>query len=186
MSGSVHGWSHTVGYYRTLKRKLVAAYRDSIVSRTIQGLSTTVRNSRLVIWLTKEPEPDVIVIDLRDTYTVGPFIQLLDRLVPHAERAWSGSLLQRFSARLTEIVRHAPVKVASAFLLGVVFVQTLQVVPTLQETSLTIFAALLTAWTVALVGLRVDWTLKELADSRVGKLMKGLFEPPELPNENDR
>ena len=32
-------------------------------------------------WLTAEPDPDVIVIDLRETRTVGPFILALDYVV---------------------------------------------------------------------------------------------------------
>jgi len=32
-------------------------------------------------WLTAEPEPDVIVIDLRETVTVGPIVLVLDRIV---------------------------------------------------------------------------------------------------------
>lgn len=31
-------------------------------------------------WLTAEPEPEVIVIDLRETYTIGPLIAALDRV----------------------------------------------------------------------------------------------------------
>jgi hypothetical protein len=32
-------------------------------------------------WLTAEPDPDVIVVDLRETVTVGPVILVLDRIV---------------------------------------------------------------------------------------------------------
>jgi len=34
-------------------------------------------------WITAEPEPDVIVIDLRETVTVGPIILVFDRIVEH-------------------------------------------------------------------------------------------------------
>jgi len=40
-----------------------------------------IRSSVLYRWLTTEPEPEVIVIDLRRTRTVGPFIAILDRIV---------------------------------------------------------------------------------------------------------
>lgn len=39
------------------------------------------RQSFLYRWLTSEPEPDVIVIDLRDTYTVGTILSVHDCLV---------------------------------------------------------------------------------------------------------
>lgn len=38
------------------------------------------RASWLYRWLTAEPEPEVIVIDLRETYTVGPLIAALGRV----------------------------------------------------------------------------------------------------------
>lgn len=37
------------------------------------------RRSWLYRWLTAEPEPEVVVIDLRETYTVGPMLAVLDR-----------------------------------------------------------------------------------------------------------
>ena len=77
--------------------------------RTLGTLaSTLVRESYCYRWLTKEPDPEVIVINLRETYTVGPLIALLDRLVPHVEHAWQhsrvGSVAQRVSKRLAEDV----------------------------------------------------------------------------------
>jgi len=53
--------------------------------------ATIIKDSYCYRWLTKEPEPEVIVIDLRETYTVGPFIAFLDRLIPHIEQAWEHS-----------------------------------------------------------------------------------------------
>lgn len=43
-------------------------------------LATVTRDSWLYRWLTAEPEPEVVVIDLRETYTVGPLIAALDRV----------------------------------------------------------------------------------------------------------
>lgn len=54
-------------------------------------VSAFVRESYCYRWLTKEPDPEVIVIDLRETYAVGPFITLLDRLIRHIEDAWQQS-----------------------------------------------------------------------------------------------
>ncbi|WP_058994883.1 hypothetical protein [Haloarcula sp. CBA1127] len=53
--------------------------------------SEFVQKSYCYRWLTTEPEPEIIVIDLRETYAVGPFITLLDRLIPHIEDAWRHS-----------------------------------------------------------------------------------------------
>ena len=70
--------------------------------------SEFVQESYCYRWLTTEPDPEVIVIDLRETYTVGPFIALLDRLIPHVEHAWEhsrvGSVVKRVFERLSEAV----------------------------------------------------------------------------------
>jgi hypothetical protein len=50
-----------------------------------------VRDSAIYTWLTKEPEPEVIVIDLRETRTVGPFIRLLDSVVDRLAPIWNES-----------------------------------------------------------------------------------------------
>ena len=59
-------------------------------------------------WLTKEPDPEVIIIDLRETYAVGPFITLLDKLIPHVKDAWRqsrvGSVVKRVFERLASDV----------------------------------------------------------------------------------
>lgn len=59
-----------------------------------------VRNSFVYRWLTKEPEPEVIVIDLRETRTVGPFIHLLDATVERVVPYWNESRMKRGVDRL--------------------------------------------------------------------------------------
>jgi hypothetical protein len=58
-------------------------------------VSTAVRSSVLYTWLTKEPEPEVIVIDLRETRTVGPIIALLDRAIGWLTPYWRSSTPKR-------------------------------------------------------------------------------------------
>jgi hypothetical protein len=62
-------------------------YETSRLAAAGAAVSTWVRNSRVYGWLTAEPEPDVIVVDLRETWTVGPVIGVLDRVVPRAASA---------------------------------------------------------------------------------------------------
>lgn len=68
--------------------------------RATYWFATTSRNSWLYRWLTAEPEPEVIVIDLRETWTVGPVIDLLDWCLSRPgwwtlEDAWRISILYR-------------------------------------------------------------------------------------------
>lgn len=51
------------------------------------------RASWLYQWLTKEPEPAVIVIYLRDTRTIGPMIALMEWLIARLAPYWGGSVL---------------------------------------------------------------------------------------------
>ncbi|WP_336337143.1 hypothetical protein [Haloarcula brevis] len=90
--GTISDGSRTVDAVRTLGSRTSAFVKESYCYR----------------WLTKEPDPDVIVIDLRETYAVGPFITLLDMLIPHIENAWHhskvGSVARRAFERLSEAV----------------------------------------------------------------------------------
>ncbi|WP_276249753.1 hypothetical protein [Haloarcula rara] len=54
-------------------------------------METIVRHSYCFRWLTAEPDPDVIVIDLRVTRTIGPFVRLLEMVLDPVERAWADS-----------------------------------------------------------------------------------------------
>lgn len=91
--------------------------------------ASVVRESFVYRWLTAEPDPEVVVIDLRETYTVGPFITVLDRVVDAL----------------------APIYRQSRFKRGV----------------------------DALAGL-----LERAADTRPGRVLVALFEPPEPPDDH--
>jgi hypothetical protein len=79
----------------TLTSTLDTATTTSALAGVLRTLARWLRRSFLYRWLTKEPEPDVIVIDLRETYAVGPFVALFDRLAPILGRTWRGSHAHR-------------------------------------------------------------------------------------------
>lgn len=79
---------------------LDSATDTSVLADGVRVLTRWTRNSYLFRWLTKEPNPDVIVIDLRETYTVGPFIAFLDWLAPVFGRMWHGSRIHRLVERV--------------------------------------------------------------------------------------
>jgi hypothetical protein len=95
--------SSVVRSYRRLTARLHTSASNSALAHVLALFTTWVCNSFIYNWLTKEPEPDVIVIDLRETYTVGPVIAILDRLAPTLERVWHESGVHR----LLEAVRTA-------------------------------------------------------------------------------
>ena len=88
----------------TITNGLAIAADASALAGGVRALARWTRQSYLYRWLTKEPEPDVVVIDLRETYTVGPVIALLDRLTPLLGRTWRGSR----ASHLVEHLRTSP------------------------------------------------------------------------------
>ena len=68
-------------------------------------LGRTLRSSRLYAWLTAEPDPEVIVIDLRETYTVGPVVAAIDRIVGRIGPWWRRSWPKRTAERVADGVR---------------------------------------------------------------------------------
>ena len=69
------------------------------------------RNSALYRWLTAEPDPDVIVIDLRETWTVGPFLVILDWILERLIDAAADSRAVAVAQRGMTATRAAPLRV---------------------------------------------------------------------------
>lgn len=76
-----------VGSVRTATADRLAAVQDRA--------TTVVQHSFLYRWLTAEPDPEVVVIDLRETRTVGPIIASLDRVVATLAPCYRQSRLKR-------------------------------------------------------------------------------------------
>jgi|AntRauMinimDraft_4_1070384.scaffolds.fasta_scaffold00423_7 hypothetical protein len=125
--------SAVVGAVAALQERTSNALDESRiagVARTVATTTTTfVRESYLYQWLTAEPDPEVVVIDLAETRTVGPFIAVLDRIIE----------------TLTPIYRESRL-----------------------ADGINALAAFL------------EWA----ADTRIGRVLAALFEPPEPPAEN--
>ncbi|WP_137682896.1 hypothetical protein [Haloarcula mannanilytica] len=79
-------------------------FEMSTLHRVCAWIVAVTKASWIYRWLTAEPEPDVIVIDLRETYTVGPFISVLDAIVPRIARFWRNSGLASVAGRLERVL----------------------------------------------------------------------------------
>lgn len=90
---------------------LLASVSESRLVGSLQAvgarLAHMARHSFLFRWLTKEPEPAVIVIDLRETWTVGPIIQLLDWMIGRIAPYWEGSALKHGGDGIVTFVERA-------------------------------------------------------------------------------
>jgi CheY-like chemotaxis protein len=86
---------------------LATAADASALANGTRALARWTRQSFCYRWLTKEPDPEVIVIDLRETYAFSPIIAVLDRVVPVFERTCRGSSTYRAIARLRTASKRA-------------------------------------------------------------------------------
>lgn len=165
-------------------RRLSLAAENSVVHAAAARVSDAAANSRLVDWLTKEPEPEVIVIDLRETWTIGPVLAVLDRLLAGLSRAYAGSRVRGPVERATTRFRERPIRVVS----GVLFVFVLAHL---------VWSALVAAGSVgsnlvhlgglvlAGLGLRETRSWTAIRRSAAVELLRRLFEPPAPATDSD-
>ncbi|MFC7058390.1 hypothetical protein [Halovenus salina] len=100
-----------------MTRRVTAAVSNAGSASRLAGMMTggrhLVESSWLYRWLTAEPEPDVVVIDLRETLTVGPWLRLLQRTIVWILPAALSSLLFRSCRRIHRILTKRPVQAGS-------------------------------------------------------------------------
>ncbi|WP_049910758.1 hypothetical protein [Halorubrum coriense] len=160
------------------------AARTSRLGQLWRRTITLFKGSYLYRWLTAEPDPDVIVIDLRETWTVGPFIRLLDavieRVLPAFEDSRAASAVQVGVQRTLA----APLVVGGVMLLvgGLLTALTSVATQNVSTIRLGIAAGLIVGGAVAT---RERRTWAELRETRPVELLIAALEPPEPPAQND-
>lgn len=93
-------WFTASNTYRTASA-IGRAPQHARVTRLLRVVVRWTRASYLFRWLTREPDPRVI--DLRKTYTVGPFIVMLDWIVAALEPAYRHSRLRAAGAQIARV-----------------------------------------------------------------------------------
>ncbi|WP_440764294.1 hypothetical protein [Natronorubrum sp. DTA7] len=163
-----------------LEERLRRGISQSRLSGGVRTLARFVRHSRLYRWFTAEPEPDVIVIDLRETYTVGPFIRLLDRCLEGLSDAAGTSKTAGAVSRLDAAFRVRPLQVVGLAMIAAVLVSLLVSVA-LGQLGTALLVAHAAFVLVSLLGLRSERTLEEITETRGWTVLATAFEPPEPP-----
>lgn len=173
--------SSTVAALRAAGDTTGAAFDRSVVGRVTGWVLTIARSSYAYRWLTTEPDPDVVVIDLEETLVLGPLLSTIDRVVETFLASRRGSRLYRTADRTIEYVEDTPVRALGIGLLSAIVANGLATVAagsvTTAELSVHIGLALL-----AILGLRVDTSMDEVRKSRSVQLLVALLEPPEPPD----
>ena len=156
--------------------RLVAAAR---------GIGTWARQSSLYRWLTKEPEPEVVVIDLRETYTVGPFIALLDRATARFVPWWRESGCRRLcvwtAARLVE----RPVRALGVVLMTAAAARLVAAAASDDPAARTLVVSL-ALFGAGAVTTRSRHSWQDIRDTRGYRALAAALEPPEPPEKQER
>jgi hypothetical protein len=163
----------------------IAVARQSRLGATIRWGERTVRVSRCYRWLTAEPEPDVVVIDLRETVVVGPILALFDRFLAPLVRNWRRAHTGTVATRLSERFLDRPIQVVSLVALAAILTNLLFVVALGSPSRVAVGARLL-AVSLVLAGTRVTTSVDELTETAVYELSVAVLSPPEPPDENGR
>jgi|GEM_PF-2714710 len=178
--------SSTVGYWigRAVNGGGTIA-RQSRLDATIRWGCRAARASWCYRWLTAEPEPDVVVIDLRETAVVGPILVLFDRLLAPFVRNWqaarTGTVVARLSARFVA----RPIQVVSIVAL-VAILTDLCLLVVFGSPSRTAVGGRLVSGSLALAGTRVTVSVDDLTEGRVYELVTELLAPPDPPERDTR
>lgn len=165
---------------RRIRGLASAAFADSFAGRFSRATTRAVRASWLYRWLTAEPEPDVIVIDLRETAIVGPLLGVLDWLLVRALTYGEGSVLSVVGDRVIDALRARPIQAVSTVVLAAVLANLALVIGTGSPTARAVGVRLL-VMSLALAGTRLTYTAEELASTRIFGVVVALLEPPEPP-----
>jgi len=171
--------SHPVSGDDTVSAILTGSHVVASLRSVSTHVASWVRNSGLYQWLTAEPDPEVIVIDLRETWTVGPFLRVLGWVVDRFGDAAADSRAVGVAQRGVTTTYAAPMRV-----LGVVtavfglLVATTSLRSGISMTRLAVGFGLAVGGVVAMQDER-DWAT--LRETRAITLVIAALEPPEPP-----
>lgn len=151
------------------------------VAGTVEGtLERWGRASRFVGWFSADPDPDVVTVSLRESYTVGPVVRVLTWLGGRtrglAERSGLGDLDSTAAGRIDA----APLRWLGIVAVTVALPGTLAWAVAGREVG---------GWLLlvgaALLATRARRSTSELAETRVGRALAAAFAPPDAPGRDD-
>lgn len=163
---------------------LQKASQDSTVAAIAGTCRRYIEASWLYRWLTAEPDPDVIVIDLRETWTVGPVLVAIERLlrwlVPAAATSWTA----RIARRSHGVAKARPIQLLSVAV-GAATLAALVTNLRGGPPSVLFAVAVAVFLFLSLAGSRITWTWAQLRETRGYQTLAAAFEPPEPPGPRE-
>jgi hypothetical protein len=169
-----------------LSDHLSNGYERSALARIVTVVRSWVVASWLYRWLTTEPEPGEIVIDLRESVFVRPFLDVIAGVWPRARATGARSQLVTMLAETEATFEDDPVTAGSFVVLVATVVNTAVtgLIGDLSAVGVVVRAVVIAG---ALLGLRLRGSPAMITDSRVIKLARATIRSPEadLSNEDD-
>ena len=186
--GTVVRQSTIVGALESTRMGVESALRTAISNAKLATVSARSRQfvygSFLYRWLTADPDPEVIVIDLRETASVGPALRATHRglaaIAPSVASARTTDVLRRGTC----LLRERPVRIASLVLFGATL-GGVSVLATGDDLTLVSIAVLVAVTGLAAIGIRSTTTWTDIRENRAVKAVAAAFEPPEPPDRTD-
>lgn len=162
---------------------------SQIVSRGQQVTITLrqwIHNAWGYQWLTAEPEPTTIVINLRESMALVPILHLFELFVPQESRVVQMCVSYYRGMTIQRRVRTAPIRIASVVILCITLVGFL-LSAVAGSLELVKGVILLIVATASLVGLYDTRSWSELCESETANAIRELFTPPSAKGElNDK
>ena len=175
--------SGVLGWVQSIRHRLGTAVAESRIvgagKRIEATLSRWASGSRIIQWFLAEPEPEVIVIDLRETYTIGPILRAIEWALGHGNRLAERSGLTAAVRKAAQWVHSQPIHLVGIVLFGVA-------VAGLASAALSsgAFGRWLVLSGIALLAVCERRSWGEIRDTRVGRALAAAFAPPDPPDDN--
>lgn len=143
-----------------------------------RALVAATRSSAAFRWLTAEPDPEVVVVDLDDALIVGPPLRATANGLDTFPEWSAGSRLVGAGRRSVAAVEEVPVRAVSIVTIGALVASLAVSVVTGSATVAGIWLRL-GLGALAIIGLGNDTSLDELRESRAARWLVAALEPPE-------
>jgi hypothetical protein len=177
---------------------------DSTIGMRLQQISTTLaraiqssglatfgavlshwsRASFIYRWLTAEPDPKTVVINLRRTYTVGPILAVFDRIVTPLIGILATAGTQSLARSIYDALCDHPIRMVSFVAFAALLTE---LALSAAFGTLTLRDVTVRLGVIALAGLgtqiRVSWD--QCTESVAFRFLIAVIEPPEPPDTNE-
>jgi len=165
----------------------------SIMYRVYVGIRRFIESSWLYRWLTAEPDSEVIVIDLRETFSAGPVLRQLDRRIRDVISVIPSSLGLRNGFQLRSRFVARPLRVCSFVLLVSVLAGLSSLVLTGADIGISTFLLLAlllvavrgTQSTRSLAAVQATWWYERVSAAIESSVFMDAVEPPPAAGDRD-